>query len=287
MNYQHSSSAARRAGGAPPDRRGWRTVAIAPIRRRRGASRRGLLRGRKGRPDAAVHGFGVRDMAPCGARDRRSLPVGTALVAWRAARRDRGQRTASARRQLLPCRESARAADRQHGGDHRGGTAPAPADRTGCSDGSRRAGRRHARGAWDRHGDQRDRGHRVDACRRCRRWVGRHRVLAHMVAGRHLRRPGRPAPDARMGAGPAGGLAPHPNLGRSRRDRGGDRARRRCRVYRRAHHLRGVPGADLGRVPIRSSGSDAGHRDHGRRGHRGHGPRLWARSRSRRSITRR
>ena len=187
MNYQHASSASRRAAGAPPRGGRWPAVAVGPVHRRSSPARRGLLRGGEGRPDAAVHGLCVRDLAASGTRNRGALPLGSAVVARGAARRDLRQRTAPARRQLVPCGKSAGAADREHGGDHRGRTAPARADRARRGDGPGRAGRRHASGAWDRHGDQRDRGHGVDARRRCRRWVGRHRVLAHLVAGRHVR----------------------------------------------------------------------------------------------------
>ena len=54
----------------------------------------------------------------------------------------------------------------QHGRDRRRRAAAAPADRPARRARPGRAGRRHARGARDRDGDQRDRGHAVDARRR-------------------------------------------------------------------------------------------------------------------------
>src|SRR5215204_4188252 len=140
VNYQHASSAPGREAGSSPHGGDWPAVAIAAVHRRRTASRRCLLRRRKGRPDTAVHGLGLRDLAPGGTRDRGPLPVGPSLVARRAARRNRRKRTAFARRQLVPCRKPAGTADRQHGRDHRGRTAPASADRTRRGDGPRRAG---------------------------------------------------------------------------------------------------------------------------------------------------
>ena len=74
---------------------------------------------------------------------------------------------------------------------------------------------RDARGARRRDRDQRDGGNALDARRRRRRRVRCHGVLAHLVARRHLRRPGRPAAAARVGSRPGRGLAPHPNTGRA------------------------------------------------------------------------
>ena len=71
-------------------------------------------------------------------------------------------------------------------------------------DGPRRAGGRHDRPAGHRDSDQRDRGHDLDGRRRGRRRIGRGGVLAHLVAGRHLRSIDRPAADARVGARPQG-----------------------------------------------------------------------------------
>ena len=274
--YQHASTAARHSAGAPARGLARPAVAIGPIPRRRAAARRRLLRRREARSDAALHGLGVRHLAPCGARDRRPLPVGPALVARRAARRAPGQRRAPARRQHVPDREPAGPAGGQHGGDHRGRAVAAPAHRPERGDGPHRAGGRHARGARDRDRDQRDRRHRVDGRRRSGRRVRRHGVLAHLVAGRQLRRAGRPAAAARVGPGSARGLAAHPDVGGRGRDRGRHGARRRRGLDGGADHLHGVPGADLGGNPVRASRRHAGRRDHRRRRDRGHGQRRRA-----------
>ena len=62
---------------------------------------------------------------------------------------------------------------------------------------------------------QRDGGHALDGRRRGRRRVGRRRVLAHLVAGRHLRGIGRPPADPRLGSRSHRCLASHPTRGRA------------------------------------------------------------------------
>ena len=84
--------------------RGRLPTARYPVRRARPCGR--LLRGGKGRPDAALHGLGVCHLATRRPGHRRALPVGSALVAGCLHRGARGQRRA-ARRTSTPCRSGA------------------------------------------------------------------------------------------------------------------------------------------------------------------------------------
>ena len=109
-----------------------------------------------------------------------------------------------ARRQHIPGGKPGRPAGREHGRDHRRGAPAAPPARPERRDGPGRAGRPHARGARHRDRDQRDGRHDLDGRGRCGRALGRGRVLAHLVARRHLGRTCRPAAGARVGSGSRG-----------------------------------------------------------------------------------
>ena len=94
-------------------------VPAPPASRRevRGGRRRagcGVRRRGQDRPDAALHGVGLGDLAPGRRRDRRAVPVGHALVARRVPRRDRRQRRAA---RHASGRQPGRPAGRQHGRD--------------------------------------------------------------------------------------------------------------------------------------------------------------------------
>ena len=181
------------------------------------APRRRLLRRGEARPDAAVHGLGVRDLA---SRRARASPRSTCGACAGGPGILIGEFVVNGELLLddarAAARKPARPADRQHGRDHRRGHPAAPADRPPRGPGSSRAGRRDARRARHRHRDQRDRGDGVDAGRRGHRGVRGAQVLADVVARRHLGRTRRPAADAGVGS-------------RSRWRHGGASARGRAR----------------------------------------------------------
>ena len=253
-----SSAGARAPAGRP-----------VPVWRARPRGR--LLRLGEGRPDAALHGLGLRHLAAgragiaalylWGVRwwpgvfiaelvvngellvGQHPLPLGSLL----------GQQAGNMA-EVVVGRPAAAAAHR-----------PARGDR------SRGAGRRAVRGPGGRDGDQRDRGDGLDAGRR--RHLGRRgaHVLADVVARRRRRRVWSWCPLVLAWAAIRGGAwrrlrtAEGALLHRHRRDP-------RCarRVHQRARHLRGLPRADLGGVQVRHARRHAVDRDRDRRGDRHH-----------------
>ncbi len=227
---------------------------------RRSPPRGGLLRRGKARADAAVHGVGIRDLAARRARHRRPLPVGTPLVARPPARGAGRERRASPRRRRVAGGQSGRPAGREHGRARGGRASVAPAGRAERRAGPHGPGRGNARGARGRHGDQRHDGHPLDAGRRGDRRRRRADLLADLVARRYLGRTGRPSAHAHVGPGSRSVMAARPYVGgrRDRRDRG--RARPPRPLDRRAGDLHGLPGVDLGGLPIRAAGRVRGDR---------------------------
>ena len=158
----------------------------------------------------------------------------------------------------IPARKPAGPADRQHGGGHRGRAPAAPPRRSERRDGPRRAARPHARRSRRRDRDQRDGRARF-------RWS---------PAGWSTRRTPPTFWRTWWLGDTSGGLvvlplmlawAQHP-VAAWRRDPtwegaaviAGVVALSFARVLdRRADQVRGLPGADLGGVPIRPSGRDA------------------------------
>ena len=154
-----AGTAAGRSGGfeLPAPRRG--------VRGRRPGARRGLLRRGQGRPDPALHGVGVGDLAARRRRDRRAVPVGPALVARRAPRRADRQRRVARR---ASGRQPDRPADRQHGRDRDRRRTARPPGRTARRARPGRSGRRRVRHRGAGGSDQRHHRHGVDGRRRGR-----------------------------------------------------------------------------------------------------------------------
>ena len=192
--HEHPRSAA--VGPARGARR--RAAAVARLRGRRAAPGGVLLHRREGRPDAPLHRLGGRDVAAGRGRDRGALPLGSALVARHPARRPRGQHRAVLLGRFDPARQPGRTADRQHGRDRRRRAAPDPAGGAARGAGPRRTGDRHVRRARGRRGDQRHRGHDLDAGGRRGRRRGHADVLAYVVARRSRRRARRRVRRARL-----------------------------------------------------------------------------------------
>ena len=212
-----------------------------------------LLRLGEARPDAALHGLGVRHLASGRARHRGALPLGPALVARvSSSRSSSSTESCSSTSHPLPLGSLL--------GQQAGNMAEVVVGalllrrligpRAAIDRVEQVGGLFAALGGRD--GDQRDRGDGVDAGRRShlggseaptfwRTWwlgdvAGALVVVPLMLAWASDPRRGVAAPADRRGR-PAD---------RRRRD-----ARRARRVHRRARHLRGLPGADLGGVPVR------------------------------------
>ena len=84
---------------------------------------------------------------------------------------------------------------------------------------------------------------------------------AHVVARRFLRRRDRAPARARVQRSVIASLAARAHRRGMRAVGGADRPQHGCRAGRRAVDLSGVPGADLGRVPVRSAWCDGRDRD--------------------------
>ena len=178
-----------------------------------------VLRRGAGRLRVRVRRSGRRHRLAAGRRrDRLPLPRRGRPVAGRAGRRPPGQRLLGAAHRLRgrpDVRQSARGAGRD--------AADAPADPARRAAGQCRGPRADGRGDGRRGGGQRDRRRAVAAPRRGDRHGGRARRLAHVVAGRLRRRPGRRAGCAGLVPAAAAPLAAWS------RDRGRADGRRRRR----------------------------------------------------------